>query len=449
MNFRKDESGQILVLTALSMTILFGCMALAFDVGLLFNAKRKLQNAVDAAATSAAIDYMFNYSHSSATAAANAAITANQISGATVTVNYYPNIVSAYHNGSDNYVQVIASVSDPTFFVGIFQGMLSNRTVPQQSVTISASAIAGMPGQGNACVIVLDKHASGAMTLQGSFDVSADDCGVVVDSDSSSALQFTGGAGTLKAGYVSVVGGDGGQIGDSNPKPTTGATPVNNPFPTLSGPTSADCGSGNTNSGSSYSGTSGPAITTDSSNVTCFSSAVTLSNFTSSNPLPKGILVFENGVTLSGTIDTTVPATGCTTSCVAAGTTFDVVGGSFNVNTGSNLSIYAPNFATDQPSNPTTGWTVPSGIALLQPSTNNNMIQIQFGASYGTWQGIIYAPAAQLYLQDSGGDINGGVTLTTDLIVDTLYDKTATLTIHSYTKQFGNLSPLTAVALVE
>ena len=38
---------------------------------------------------------------------------------------------------------------------------------------------------------------------------------------------------------------------------------------------------------------------------------------------------------------------------------------------------------------------------------------------------------------------------TTDLIVGKLYDKTATLTINSYTTPFGNTSPLTAVALVE
>ncbi len=85
----------------------------------------------------------------------------------------------------------------------------------------------------------------------------------------------------------------------------------------------------------------------------------------------------------------------------------------------------------------------------MQPATNSTTIQVQFGASYGTFEGIIYAPSALLYLQDSGGDKSGGVTLTTDLIVNKLFDKTATLTIHSYTTSFGSSSPLTAVALVE
>ena len=426
MRFRKDESGQIMILAALSMTVVLGFMALAIDVGLLFNGKRKLQNAADAAATSAAIDYMFNASQTTSRAAANSAVTANQISGATVTVNFNPNIQSAYHTSS-YYVQVIISQPDRTFLMGMFN---------HKTMNIEAMAIAGMPGGGNACVIVLNPHASGAMQLQGSFDVSADKCGVVVDSDSSSALQFTGGAGSLNAGYVSVVGGATGQTSDSHPPAVTGATPVINPFPTLTGPNPAtDCTPANTNTGSSYSGTSTlkPAL----NNVTCFSNSVTLSNYTSANPLPPGVLLFENGVTLSGTI---------TTGTGASGTTFDNYHGSFNVNTGSSLNVTAP---TTAPVTSPSASAVPAGIALMQPSTNSSQIQIQFGASYGTWKGIIYAPAAQLYLQDSGGDKSGGVTLTTDLIVDTLFDKTAALTIHSYTTAFGNSSPLTAVALVE
>ena len=85
----------------------------------------------------------------------------------------------------------------------------------------------------------------------------------------------------------------------------------------------------------------------------------------------------------------------------------------------------------------------------MQPASNSSQIQVQFGSSYGTFDGIIFAPTAQLYLQDSGGDKSGGVTLTTDVIVNTFYDKTATLTINSYTTAFGSSSPLTAVALVE
>ena len=421
MIFRRDEHGQVLVLTALCMTILFGFMAFAIDVGLLFNDKRKLQNAADAAATSAAIDYMFNTSQTTATAAAKSAVTANQISNGTVTVNYAPNITTPYHNTTD-YIEVIITQPDPTFFMGMFN---------HKTVTVGARAVAGLPGRGNACVIVLNPTASGALQLQGSFDVSADNCGVVVDSSSPSAIQFTGGGGSLTAGYVSVVGGANGQTGDSNPAPVTGAAPVTNPFPSLTGPTpSTDCTAANTNSTITLKSTT---VLKTANNITCF----TGSNVTTSGTvtLPSGVLVFENGVTLGGTV-----------TSGANGTTIDVYSGSFNVSTGSSLNLTAP---TTAPVTSPSASAVPSGIALMQPASNSSQIQVQFGSSYGTFDGIIFAPTAQLYLQDSGGDKSGGVTLTTDVIVDTFYDKTATLTINSYTTAFGSSSPLTAVALVE
>ena len=132
--------GNLWWLAALSMTVIFfGFMALAIDVGLLFNAKRKLQNCADAAATSAAIDYMFNASQTTATAAATSAVSGNQMSNVSTTVNFNPNITSTYHNSSA-YVEVILTQSDPTFFMGIFG---------KKNMTILARAVAGMPGGGN------------------------------------------------------------------------------------------------------------------------------------------------------------------------------------------------------------------------------------------------------------------------------------------------------------
>jgi hypothetical protein len=134
-------------------------------------------------------------------------------------------------------------------------------------------------------------------------------------------------------------------------------------------------------------------------------------------------------VTTSGNITTTV-------SSNYGGATLDVEGGSFNVNTGTVLALTAP----------TTGTT--NGIALMEPATNSNTITIQKGDASGSLTGIIYAPSAQLYLQDSGGDSSGGLTITADLIVDELFDKTATLTINSYSSSYAS-SPLRAVTLVE
>jgi hypothetical protein len=430
MKDSRSESGQVLVLTALCMTAFLGFMALAIDAGLLFRAKRNLQIAADAAATAGALDWKYNGNGTKAVAAAKAASAANGVTdgagGVVVTASYPP--VDGPNTGSTGFVEVIIRQPNPTFFMKLF-GFAN--------VNVGARAVAGSPGVSNACVIVLNPTASGSMTLQGSFDVSAPKCGVVVDSKDPDALQFTGAGGTLVAGSVSVVGGDGGQVGDSTPAPLTGAAPGGDPL-NVSGPTPS-------NGGCSSVGDSGTPQVTGSTDTTttkltgsyagpginkaiCFTKNVNLNNVT----LGTGIYVFENGVTTNGTITSGV-----------GGTTIDIQGGSFSVNTGTVLALVAPQNSVGQP--PT--WET-NGIALMEPSTNSNQITIQKGDASGSLDGIIYAPSAQLYLQDSGGDKSGGLSLTTDLIVNELFDKTATLSIASYS-QSTPTTPLTRVSLVE
>jgi Flp pilus assembly protein TadG len=419
MRLREDQSGQVLILTALSMTLLLGFLALAVDVGLLFRDKRNLQIAADSAAIAAALDYKYNGSLSSAQTAGTTAASANGVTasagGSTVAINCPPTSGPNASGGSCNgFFEAIVTAPNQTTFMSMFN---------QSSVTVAARAVAANDAASTGCIYVLNPTASDAMQLQGSFDVSAPACGVIVDSNSTDALQFTGAGGTLTAGSVAVVGGDGGQSQDSTPTPITGVAPVSDPL-NISGPTpSSDCNSANTNTMTSV--TSSTTLLT-ANNITCFSNTVALSNVT----LPSGVVVFENGVSTVGTITS---GTG--------GTTLDIWSGALTILTQTILNLTAPTTA------PTT--SVPSGVALMEPATNSSTITIQKGNAIGTINGIIYAPSAQLYLQDSGGDLSGGLTLNTDLIVNELFDKTATLTINSYSLTDPNSSPLKRVTLVE
>ena len=435
MRIRNDESGQVLVITVLCMTVLMGFMGLAVDVGLLFRAQRNLQTAADAAAIAGALDYLYNNSSTGATAAARQASSTNGVTngsnGTVVAVHTPPS--QGPNTGSGGFVEVVVTQPNPTIFMSTFSRLFGGNNF--STVNVAARAVAGAPGTSNSCVYILDPTAADAMELQGSFDVSAPKCGIVIDSNNSDALQFTGGGGSLTAGSISVVGGDGGQTGDATPAPVLGASPVSDPL-TIAGPTAANGGcttgaTGNTSTATSVTG----IIATPVGGIICYSKAVTLSNVTmgsGSNPI---VLVFENGVTLGGTI-----------SSGAGGSTLDVQSGAFNVNTGSTMAIVAP---TAAPIASPAADAIPAGIALMQPASNSTQMQIQFGASSGSLTGIIYAPTAKLYLQDSGGDKSGGVTLTTDLIVGTLFDKTATLTINSYSLSNPTITPLRVVTLVE
>lgn len=412
MKILRDESGQSMIISALCLTCLLGFAGFAVDAGIMLEQRRLAQTAADSAAIAAALE--LNYGD--ATAAGRAASAQNGFThganGVTVTINEPPSYGPHASATANGYAEAIISQSTPTYFMNFF-GL--------SAMTVTARAVAGNVGSSYGCVYVLAPTGSQTMELQGSFDVTAPNCGVIVDSNDSDALDFTGGGGTLTAGSVGVVGGCGGKCSDSTPTPVTGIVAQSDPlnYITPPDPTKLTC---TTPSGGTLTGTVGPAV---AGGTACYNGNVTLNNVT----LNPGTYVFTGNVTLSGTVTSA-------TSTTPFGTTLDINSGSLSVSTGSTLAIVAP----------TTGTL--NGIALMQPLANTNEMQLQFGSSSGSITGIIYAPGAELYLQDSGGDKSGGVSLTTNLIVNSLYDKTATLSIASYSQSVST-SPLTRVGLVE
>jgi hypothetical protein len=414
MRIRDNENGQVLAITALAMTVLFGFLALAVDVGVLFRARRNMQIAADSAAFGAAMDYLYNGSKSSAQTAGKADATANGFTdgtkGAVVSVNCPPTSgPNTGGGGCNGFFEAILTQPNSTIFMGFFN---------QSSVKVAARAVAGTPAATTACVYVLSPTAPQAMELQGSFNLTAANCGIIIDSSNSDALDFTGSGGSLTAGSVTVVGGAGGKTGDSNTPITTGAVPISDPLQ-IAGPTPANGLCTSTSSVKTLTGTIPPPA----GGVVCYTNAkgVTMTNVL----LGTGTYVFENGVTLGGSIATDT-----------GGATIDVQGGSLAVNTGTVLSLVAPTTGTYH------------DIALMEPASNTSPITIQKGDASGSITGIIYAPTADLFLQDSGGDKKGGLTLTSDLIVGTLTDKTAAFTITPYSGSHPT-TPLKTVTLVE
>jgi Flp pilus assembly protein TadG len=403
----KDESGQAMILTLLSMTVLLGFVGFAADVGTLLRAKRNLQIAADSAAVAGAAE--LNYGNM--TAAAQAAAAQNGVvigtNGGAVAVSTPPSY-GAYA-GQAGYVEAIVSQTQPTFFMNVFN---------IASQTVTARAVAYNGSTSNGCVYVLSSNGSPALELQGSSTLTAPNCGVIVDSNNPNALHFTGSKASLTAGSVGVVGGDGGQTGDSTPAPVLGIAPESDPLGNVVPPTPTGC-------------TTPPGTLTGTISPGCYSAAagkkgalgtVTLSNVT----LNSGTYVFEGNVSLNGTVST----------AAGGGTTLDIVNGALTEGTGTVLDLVAPTSGTY------------NGIAIMQPSSNANPLTFDKGSSSGLIDGIIYAPSAELFLQDSGGDKNGGLQLITDLIVGTLDNQTANLTITNYSQTVSN-SPLTKVALVE
>ncbi len=123
-----DESGAVIVLTAIMIVAMLGMAALAVDVGSFYQAQRQAQAAADAGALAASQDLPNN-----PTGAAT--------DGATYAQRNYPGAnvsVTTNYNSNPKLVKVTVSLSAPSFFGQIFAITHAD---------VSASAIAGGNGK--------------------------------------------------------------------------------------------------------------------------------------------------------------------------------------------------------------------------------------------------------------------------------------------------------------
>jgi len=274
----RSDSGQTIVIVALALPVLLGFLGVGFDMGYLRYRKRQIQMAADAAAIAAAneITSCTSSGCSTLTKAAETAVSTDnsfpdvtQTTGCSATpssgdtivlVNNPPTCIATDpHNGNNSYVETIVAQNVPTFFSKVFG---------TTSVTVSARSEGGLGGGGN-CIYALDQTNANALQLV--LGAYASNCGVVDESDSSSAFGCF--LGSFSAPYIGVVGGDGFPFclfpGAS---PTTG---IKDPSPQdplayrqstmeADAPSPSSCG---TSTSSPYSGHSGGVLNINSAAV--------------------------------------------------------------------------------------------------------------------------------------------------------------------------------------
>ncbi len=220
---RHARRGTVAAVTAVSMVLIIGTMAVALDGGILMGERRRAQSVADSAAFSAACSISKNYSamqtatgstlQSYITAAETAAAQiandngyANDGTTSTVTVNIPPlsgHFTSA--NGYSNisgYAEVLVAYNQPRLFSAIWGA-------GTMSVTARAVARGSLAPYSNTGVIVLDPSAASALYLAGSAHVVVSNAGIQVNSSSPSAVNAnnTGYAQTTSPSSLSIVGG--------------------------------------------------------------------------------------------------------------------------------------------------------------------------------------------------------------------------------------------------
>ena len=393
---RRRQSGQTLVLGVLTLAVLVGFLGVGIDFGLARHQQQVLQTVADSAAIGGAAELQYNDVSAGAQKAAALNNFVDGAGGATLTVNNPP--LSGPHAGNAQYVEVIAALAQPTYFLNLFH---------ISSLNLSARAVAYL-GNGPGCLYALDPSAAGALRLNGAFNIQVQ-CGVFVDSSSNQAL-IANGSGSLIAKSVGVAG-DALQNGvvTVSPAPQTGMAPVNDPLGYLTPPSTAgSCSS--------------PTVVNGSGTVTLQPGVYCSTLILNGNPnvtFAAGTYVLEHGMVMNG--NPTVTGSGVTFYNAAGSLTF-------NGTTGSNLSA------------PTTG--AYAGILVYQSPADAAALTLN-GNNNATLNGAIYVPGGNIVING-----NAAVGAYSIMVADTITVNGS----DSLNDDFSSLpagSPVKAPVLVE
>jgi Flp pilus assembly protein TadG len=406
MNFRRFiqcESGQTIVLTALSMIVMVGFLGLAVDVGHLRYEKRHLQLAADAAALASTLE-LENCPNSDVCSAMQTAATNSLVengftlsavatncatsssSGLTLTINRPACALGASdpNAAKTNFVEVLVQETEETYFA---------KLLGFNNVHLQARAEAGherLP-----CIYALDQTGAGAISILAAIGVNAN-CSIVDESSSPAALTCIVGA-FLTAPQVSVTGGDAGLLCGFNSRPTLGAvtpTPAD-PLAYLPKPTVGSCG---TSTGSPYYGSSQAVNLSLGGNVVfnpgvyCGGISITGGLFTNVTFNP-GTYILKSGPGILGITSGGLNITATALSSVTGtGVTF------YNVGPQGSISITAPatlGLSNFNLSAPTSGTY--SGILFFQdPSNTSTGVFIASLLQGSKLEGAIYLPNASV-----------------------------------------------------
>lgn len=446
----KDESGQVLVMVALSMTVLLGFLAFATDVGLMLHERRAVQTAADAAAIGAATQALWENSPSTVTSGMWAAATKDaslngftagssngttSSGGATLTIYVSPNVTIPNYN-SAGYVQAVATQNTPTVFMNLF-GF--------HSLNVTATAIASHKISSNGCIYVLDNGGNvptNTVNMNGHSLISSPNCGMTVNGTVS-----TSGSSSIdtKFTYASST--------DVQPDPFSYLQMTANQ-PTLA-------------IGTALGGICTlPSTITDSSLKYCvydYGCSILTNTCSITGNLQSNTLYYYDlpvqvaqGASVTG-VEDTIYLTG---GALSSAPYLDFMNGGLQITPPGITAIPSSPPSTspaltdctrdtnplcgiviDAPTDGLTGGTYTCSSGVGNNATNPGAIYFDFGSSTTYLYGIMYAPAMQLFVQDQGSSTY----LYTNLVIGNICAQSAVINLVGFS---GNNSPSVRTGLV-
>jgi Flp pilus assembly protein TadG len=313
----KDRSGAMAMTIALMITGFAGAAAMAVDVADWYGARRTMQSAADAAALGGAMELYEGGTVSQITTAATTDSKMNSTglgSGATLSVTV---------NTSTGTVKATMTKKASLLFSAVLLG---------SAPTITTTAVAGMLNAGApACLLTTNPTASGSLRVVGNGSISAPGCGIVVDSNSSSAMEINGGNGTITGDNIC---GPGGYTGSGFTPLPTSCGAMNNALAGLTPPS-------NVNDPCQYNNlsfSSGDVVTLNPG-VYCGGIFAKANASVTMNP---GVYVLRNGA-LTATGNATITGTGGVGIWMTGtGTTVSLENDDVSVTGNVNVNIVAP-----------------------------------------------------------------------------------------------------------
>jgi hypothetical protein len=244
----KRRRGTVAVVVALSVTALFGYVALTSDGGILMADRQRAQSTADAAAMAAASVLYQHYPRDGGTDSSGAASQAafdeasnngytNDGTNSVVTVNIPP--ASGTYAGKAGYVEVLVTYNQQRLFSSVFGA----GTLPVKARAVARGAWVA-PNDG---VIVLQYSGKGTLNDQGNGAMTEIGAPVIVNSNDPSAAVDTGN-GIMSAPEFDITGSysiSGGGAMVTSPIPNnilTGVHPTPDPLAYLPVPTAPPAG---------------------------------------------------------------------------------------------------------------------------------------------------------------------------------------------------------------
>jgi hypothetical protein len=385
--FEANQSGNMLILFALSAPIALGFAALGTEGGELYLKKVAIQGAADQAAVSAVNSFNSSavaYTIEGKAIAASMGFVDGQ-NGVTVTVNNPP--ASGSLAGKLGSVEVVISLTQPPFLSRLFH---------PSNFVIDGRAVATYGGP--ACVLALDPTAKNALTAGGSTTVNMPKCNLVSDSSASSSLSVGGSASVTVNGAIAV-GGINANSGLVDNENISGAPSVPNSYAALSVPSKGSWGSKQSDNGAATV-TLNPGWYSNGLHITA-NQVATLNPGVYYIDGAGGNFQIDSGAVVTGTGVTFV-----LTSSTGKSNSYPSVA----INGTSSVNVTAPT------SNSALGADSSGVIIFEDPNAAGNLYIT--GASHTYFGGAIVAPS--MAIQFSGTGVSGTATNCTQIIGDTV-----------------------------